>query len=43
MKRYLVILKNNEQHVVFAPNWYEAKKQAWQKFGTRNILSVKLR
>ena len=42
MKQYLVTLENGVTGNIFANNWYEAKKQAWRRYGVRNIKSVKV-
>jgi hypothetical protein len=42
LKKYKVILTKGKEEIIYSTNWYEAKKQAWQKHGIRNILSVKL-
>jgi hypothetical protein len=42
VKKYKVILTGGKEEIIYSTNWYEAKKQAWQKYGIRKILSVKL-
>jgi hypothetical protein len=42
LKKYKVILYKGGEETIYSTNWYEAKKQAWQKYGTKNIVTVKL-